>query len=354
MSTEQVSFDGVVYPFAPLEPENHSRPTPMYPVAITPDIARHWLAFNYINRNKRESGQQDYATDMRNGDFVLNGSSITFTRPYEEGEHGDVPAGHVTLLDGQHRLLSCIRALKAFTAYVGYGFNPRVRSTVDTGIKRKLSDALALRGEKDTNVLSAVISRCYAWSDGDQRLGMKKGGVTYSVQLEFFEEHPEIRRSAEIAAITRKDFKFSKDTDLRQSTAGWAHWMLMQQDPGYTPEFFARLGDGDQLRTCDPIEALRRRFTRDQKVKRQPEGASRREIMFVPDWQHVCYYIRTFNARRLWDQLPKEMQENFRFALIGRSDGETTPGVWDDEEVLRRAEVYIRRVEGGGSVESDA
>lgn len=345
MVTQEVSIGGVVYPFAPMEPVKAVQPTPAYPVTVTPQIARHWMTYNHLNRNTREVGQRDYSTDMREGDFALNGTTITFTRPYEEGEHEDVPAGHVTVLDGQHRLLSCIRAGKPFVVYVAYGFDPRVRHTVDTGIKRKLSDVLQLRGEKESNVLSSVIARCYAWETGDKRLMVKKGGVTYTRYLEFFAQHPEVRRSAEIAGITRREFKAATQVDLRQSTTGTMHWVLTQHDPQYTLEFFARIGDGDQLRVSDPITHLRRRLIRDQTVKKQLEGTTRKELVTVPGWHHVCYFIRTFNARRIWDYLPESMQDDFKFLLIGRDDHKEIPAILTDEEVLKDVEIRIRRAE---------
>lgn len=343
--TTELSFEGVTYPLAPMEPEKAFHPTVGRIYTITPEIARHWMRYNYetTNRNAREIGKRNYAADMGNGDWMLNGAQVTFTRPYEEGEGDGVPAGNVTVLDGQHRLKSCIASKMPFLSYVSFGFHPRVRPTVDTGIKRTLADTLKLRGEKESNVLASVASRCYAWATGDRHLDLRKGGVTQTVILDFLADHPEIRRSVEIAAMSRKSFKEFMNADLRQSTAGTAHWVIMLHDPDGVWEFFARLGDGDQLKTKDPINELRRRFDRDQKVKRQPDGATRKDIIRVPDWHHMCYYVRSYNARRIWQLLPEHLQEDYTFMMIGPKDSEEIPSLLTEEQVIAEAEKYIRR-----------
>lgn len=346
--TQELSFEGISYPLAPLEPLKANHPTDGLTYTITPDIARYWLRYNFdtTNRNARESGKKNYARDMEHGDWMLNGSMISFTRPYGEGEDANVPAGSITVLDGQHRLKACVASGKPFVSYVAFGFHPRVRPTVDTGIKRTFSDTLKLRGEKDTNNLASITTRCYAWMHDDKHMQLRsKGGLTHEALLDFLGEHPEIRRSVEIAANARHDFKETAQVDLRPSTAGTAHWLILLHDPQGVAEFFARVGDGDRLAVSDPISELRRRFVRDVTVKKQVDGMSRKELLSVPDWHHLCYYIRTYNARRVWELLPENLQDDFSFALVGPKDALEMPSLMTAEQVIADAETRIRRAE---------
>lgn len=341
MSTLMVTLDGVEYPVAPIEPDKLDRPGPMVLMAITPYVAKCWLRHNRINRTQREHGKRDYSADMKDGNFVVNGASITFTRPYRKGESENVPEGEVVLLDGQHRLESCANSGETFVTYVGFGFAPEVRHTVDTGIKRTYGDVLRLRGEKDTNVLASIVRKAALWTNGDRHVIGKNKGLTHSMMDEYFQGHPELRRSAEVARLAHSEFSRSSGHQLRQAVVGLAHWLFMQADETLAPEFFARLGDGCEMHRDDPVMQLRRRLMADLTRPRQERGMTRKEISFVPDWQQLCYYIRTWNTRLLYVHLPQDEQVGYTFAMVGPKDKEKIPEIrgtdWAYDELQRMA-----------------
>jgi hypothetical protein len=340
MSVKEITVNGQVYPVAPMEPEHWDHPSPAFPLAVTPEVARRWLRFNYRNRNQREAGKRDYSTDMEEKGFAINGSSVTFSRPLAEGEDDLIPAGKPVLMDGQHRLEACVRSNTPFVVYVAYGIDPGVRHTIDTGIKRSFSDVLQLRGEKNTMVLASVIKRVHAWLHGDKHLTLKKVTATHSQMADFLDEHPEIRRSAEIASRAQGEFVLTTGQSLRQSVVGTAHWLFMQADERLAPEFFARLGDGASMPLNHPIMVLRRRLVKDLTVKQQPIGGTRRELLYIPDWQQMCYYIRTWNAYLLWQQTPDSKLSDFKkFSLVGRMDSEKMPSVHSMKDSVEDLEV---------------
>lgn len=343
MAVQQVWVDGIEYPMAPLEPEKWDHPTPANLVAITPEVARRWLGYNYRNRTLREGGKRDYSADMRQRNFTINGSTITFTRPHRAGEDELVPEGSVSLLDGQHRLESCVSSGTPFVTYVAYGLAPEVRLTVDTGIKRKLPDVLKLSGEHSTYVLASVITRCHSWETGNYHLNAKRGGKTHTALINFLEEHPEVRRSVQVAMQTRAAFSETTSYSLRQSVLGLAHWLFMQVDETAAPEFFVRLGDGAKMETHDPLMFLRRRFVRDLSVKRQEDGDSRRQLPTVEDWQYLCYIIRTWNARLLYSNLPEEQKPLYNYALLGPSDSKRMPAIKTPDQAFADAVKYLEK-----------
>lgn len=322
MSVQRMWVDEQEYPIAPIEPEHHEHPTSMHLMAVTPEVARSWLKYNYRNRTQRKGAKADYSSDMSNGRFDINGNSVTFSRPLAAGEDELIPAGHVVLVDGQHRLESCIISGAPFVVYVGYGLKPTARRTVDTGVKRKLSDVFSMEGELYSAVLSSVTKRAYAWETGDKHLAARKGGFTHAQAEEFLTAHPELRRSAEIAARTRGAFFNTTGQELRQSVTALAHWLFMQADESRAPEFFARLGDGASLSFEHPISVLRRRLVKDRNDRSR--AVLVRDAPVVPDWRMICYFIRSWNVYLAGPDSDGKYPE---FALVGRSDRKQMPAI---------------------------
>lgn len=107
---------------------------------ITPDVARRMLKSNVHNRKMKRAG---YVQDMLDGAWELNGSSIVFS---------DTGA----LLDGQNRLMACIRANKPFVTVVVRGIVATAQESMDIGAARTLSDMLTLRGYPNAITLASV------------------------------------------------------------------------------------------------------------------------------------------------------------------------------------------------------
>lgn len=331
MSVRHVEVNGQAYPVAPQHPEYHDHPSPAYPLTITPEVAKTWLTYNYRNRAKRARGLGNYGADMAAGNFALNGDTIRFSRPLGKGEDPDVPEGRVLLLDGQHRLQSCVDHNEPFVTYVVYGLDPEVRRTIDTGISRKFSDHLTMSNEKNANVLASVTARALAWEMGDRHLSLKKEGLTNSAMEEFLAGHPELRRSTEIAVMVHAEFIGAK---IRQSVVGTAHWLFNQADPEQAPWFFARLGDGDELSKHHPIAALRKRILQDK----QDQDARGRRAARIPDWQILCYMIRAWNA--YLNDIPADQT-----VLLGRTDGDVMPTIRTAEDVADDVRRNLVRLE---------
>ncbi|MBV9023342.1 MAG: hypothetical protein JO362_06015 [Streptomycetaceae bacterium] len=92
------------------------------------------------------------------------------------------------------------------------------------------------------------------WKQG-YRKNLKSAGnahPTHRQLLTILDEHPELRRSAEIGNRVRNSFRLSA------STTGLCHWLFSQIDKDDCAFFFARLADGAGLMTDDPIYVLRR------------------------------------------------------------------------------------------------
>jgi uncharacterized protein Usg len=114
------------------------------------------------------------------------------------------------------------------------------------------------------------------------------------------------------------------------AVAGLAHWLFMKADETMAPEFFARLGDNAGIGYDHPVSMLRRRLIKDKKQKVQV--ATRREMYVAPDWQVLCYYIRSWNQYLAG---PQANDEYPTFALVGANDAERMPDVATPETVAK-------------------
>lgn len=210
-------------------------------VEITPQLAKEWLNQNTHNRNLRQRVVNGYAADMLAGAWSENGQSIN-------------RSASGILLDGQHRLAAIVQSGVTVRMLVVNGLSGTTQETMDVGAKRTMADVLKLRGEPCPIVLAAALLRVHQWKAGYRKSlkGVGDSAPTHRQLLIVLDQHPEIRRSVEIADRVRKPVK------LPGSVAALCHWLFVQIDQSDCAFFFARLTDGAGLMRDDPIYALRR------------------------------------------------------------------------------------------------
>ena len=121
---------------------------------ITPVMAKKWLGTMISNRPISDSKCLEYAIEMEQGKWILNGETIKFN-------------GNGALFDGQHRLQGCVLAEKAFKSYVIRGIEDKMAfATVDVGKLRSGGDIFGLGGYKDQNNAAAVAMWLYQYRHG--------------------------------------------------------------------------------------------------------------------------------------------------------------------------------------------
>src|SRR5688572_25165711 len=96
-------------------------------ITITPNMAEAMLGKNFKNRNVSKGLVQAYARDMLSEDWRFTGEAIKF----------DVTG---KLIDGQHRLLACVKAGVNFRSLVLRGLEPEAQEVLDSGRVRTAGD----------------------------------------------------------------------------------------------------------------------------------------------------------------------------------------------------------------------
>lgn len=215
---------------------------------ITPAMAKEMLKRNDRNFRKRREGLvQRLAADMPHWD--LNGESIKFD-------------ANGNLIDGQHRLLACIKANCSFRTVVFRGAD---RDTnIDTGAKRSLVDILRHRGESYAGELSAGLSWLYRYQavargDYAHPYSMQKVGISNDVLLETLRSHPDIRHSLVRGRQVRAWLPASLTVGL--------HYVASRCNREYADGFIDSLEKGVSLLPEDPVFHLRSRLEKDKASK---------------------------------------------------------------------------------------
>lgn len=147
-------------------------------VTITPKMAEEMLGKNVKNRNVSSRTVDAYARDMATGNWRFTGEAIKVSR-----------GGN--LLDGQHRLLACVKADVPFTTLIVYGLEEDAQDIMDTGRTRTVADALTIKGQALAHRVAAACN----WMT-KVKLGYSRDRVTHSEALGILQRHPGLAESA--------------------------------------------------------------------------------------------------------------------------------------------------------------
>jgi len=122
-------------------------------ITITPDMAAQWLEMNKKNRKVRSGVVDKYARDMKAKRWQVTGDAVRFDKD-------------TNLIDGQHRLLACVKSNAPFETLVIYGLPPESQDVMDQGAVRRSEDVLSLRGWNNVTGLAATARVLLAERDG--------------------------------------------------------------------------------------------------------------------------------------------------------------------------------------------
>jgi hypothetical protein len=227
---------------------------------ITPDLAREWIRRHeaVVSANRASNGGKardnrplrfdegvdKYARDMKAGRWHRNGESVKIAR---DG----------TIADGQHRLYACLQAEVPFWSVVVTGVEPEAQDTIDTGLKRRLSDQLAIANEKNPGILASVTRWSLRWLHGLRSNGGGAGGYspTQTEMLDYLATDARLRLAADFASRARLEFR-----PVRATVYAMAWMVLHGADHLAADVFLERVLDGADLSPGHPVLALRNRM----------------------------------------------------------------------------------------------
>lgn len=124
---------------------------------VTPKMAEQWINSNTCNRSLRDGVVEQYAADMRAGNWTQCTAPICF---YENGE----------LADGQHRLYALIESQTTQRFTIMRGLSREDGLNIDTGLGRTVVDNGRISG-LDPNLSPALVGTARAVESGMPSMG---------------------------------------------------------------------------------------------------------------------------------------------------------------------------------------
>ena len=230
---------------------------------VTPELAANLLKGSIANRPLDKHKIAQYARDMANKNWPLNGETIKLN---------DVGAP----IDGYHRLNAVIKAGVPVDFIFATGVPTEAFVTIDTGKSRSTSAVLAMRGEKYWDLLSGAASYLAQY----QHSGMPVSNSTFVRPtardiVAIVDANPGLRQSVDRMGKQRRGV-------IAGGMGAVLHYLFAQTNDLKADEFFDHLIGGDELATDSPIYNLRERFLR--------------ERTYMPKKEQAALVIKAWNA----------------------------------------------------------
>jgi hypothetical protein len=215
---------------------------------LTAPLARLLLDMNLDNRRASKWTVKNYARQMRDGNFEVNGQAIIIS-----------VCGNLN--DGQHRLLSALEADVELSMLFTFGVKRDTRKTLDQGRRRTAADFLTMDGEEATIAAAGVAHLLWQW----RTLGEIK-------------RQPETRPAAsEIAKYAEANIDQIRNslrvTPRKGSTIvggfpvlPFCHAIFGEIDMEQATDFITRLVNGHNIKENSGLMSVRRSFMRRERL----------------------------------------------------------------------------------------
>jgi hypothetical protein len=255
-----------------------------YLTIVTPELTEQLLERNTNNRRPRPLKIAQFARDMENDRWDPDASDLKF-------------AADGTLLDGQNRLLACLRAQKPFATLVRTGLAKETQRHVDTGTARTASDALKMAGITYGAALASAVTLRIRFEDRlanhQGKRGMDAKGLqpTHDEVIDYLGEHPQMEKWAGRGDSLSTRVMPSIQRSVVMAGLSW----FAEVDEADTVAFCDSLFEGEFGGPGDPRMALISYAARNSGPRKQGSPGSRGR---VAQEENLMALIKVWNAWR--------------------------------------------------------
>lgn len=259
---------------------------------ITPTWAKSVLEAQqragYINRQLFGTVVENYADQMRSGQWMVNGQPLIFNGS--------------RLLDGQHRLAAVTRAEVPVRMLVVRGVDADAFTTLDTGRKRRACDVLTIDGHIHTAALAAAVNLILQYRQHGV-MGMNGQRSTPEIAAFAAQHRQELAEAYTLAAPAAV---FARSPSVITALS-----FLVRGHLSRVP-FFTALADGLNLTAGNPVYVLRQRILSEQ------AGVKATRVKVVAKAAYAVKAWSAYATGRSISRLQWKHDEDFP-AIIGAS-----------------------------------
>ena len=210
---------------------------------LTPAIAIELLRDNPENRSIRSTKVQQFAADMRAGNWEENGQPLILS-----------PEG--LLNDGQHRCIAVIEANTSVPVQFTFGVPRDTRLTLDQGSARSAGDFLAMEGVPHSMIQAGTARLLMGFERSNRTSFNPSSHVTSAEIRERVSTDTGIARSA---AFASKHSKHAKK-HVAPSVIAFCHYVFCELDPVLAEHYMVQVCRGEGLAARDPAYTVRERL----------------------------------------------------------------------------------------------
>lgn len=227
--------------------------------SISPSIALYILENNNSkNRKISISKIRQTSSDILSGKFLVNGESVIFDR-------------NGLLLDGQHRLFSCVETGVKIVSLCAFGIDPEAMQTIDLGKVRTSGDVAQISGIPSGNAVAAIARMMIAYdSTNGETLGRPQD-ISSNEILEYLRDNPDISHVYRWASTHALNLR-----GICSATVLCAARIILHRKYGPSVMYYLnQVGSGINIGPNDPAFVVRRRLF----GARRQNGASLEAIL---------------------------------------------------------------------------
>lgn len=241
---------------------------------ISPTLAAQYLQHNLQNNRKlNKRAIDEYAEQMKRGQWVMNGDSIRFDT---EGK----------LIDGQHRLQAIIASGSTIDTLVMRGIESQSFFTLDSGRRRNTADLMSMKGSKYPSVVAGALNAMLRIENTKQPCHDRRAPVSLSKHdfLKLADEHPDMEQCARTVCS-----RFGKVTQLvSPSYATALYYLFSKKDAAEADAFFFKLCNGIGMEAGSPIYLLREKLLLNMgEIELKKLSLSHRAAYVVKAWNYI-------------------------------------------------------------------
>lgn len=244
----------------------NANPTPER-LLISPERAEIMLQWNDRNRPISQHTIRRYQAAMSAGQWTYTGEAIIFSKDH--------------LIDGQHRLMACVKSGKPFDALVVFGAPDDAFAFIDVGKTRTAGDIFGIHGVTNAKAAAAAIAWVIGYENGYLDVHSNQPLPKFTTHAELYaglENRPTFQDSIAIGRL------FGRLKLSQPAIVTGMHYICAQKSRDDADAFFRNVAEGIGFTGRDDPAYRMNKVLIDSATTRRKLGRTETAALFIKAW----------------------------------------------------------------------